>query len=424
VTLLRLAGTKTFASLRRHRNYRLFFSGQLASVCGTWMQNVALYWLILSLTHSPVAVGLLSLARFGPFTLFGLFAGVVADRFDNRRTVIVTQSAQLVFSALLAAVTLAGNVQTWQVYAIATLTGLAVVFDLPARQNLTMQLVGRDELPNAIALNSSLFNTARIFGPALAGIVLATAGAGWCFAINSASFLAVLAGLVLMRPSELYKLEGRVRPTLVNGVKEALAYVRGDRKMLVLTLMAIVVMSISFNVNVLLPVLAKDTLGAGPQTFGIVTSCFGAGALTGALVAATIAQSRWRFILGSVAVFGVTELLIAPLHSTLLVGALLFVCGVCFTTYTAASNSAVQLGTPDHLRGRVLGVFFYAWTAPLPLASPLIGWLCSVGGTELAFVFGGLCALAAAAGGAIAVRRAAGTSARRTRPEPAHSVAV
>src|SRR5262249_32825297 len=183
------------------------------------------------------------------------------------------------------------------------------------------------------------------------------------------------------------------------------AYVRGDRKMLVLTLMAMVVMSVSFNVNVLLPVLAKDTLGAGPQTFGIVTSCFGAGALTGALVAATLAQSRWRFILGSVAVFGVTALFIAPLHSTLLVGALLFVCGVCFTTYTAASNSAVQLGTPDHLRGRVLGVFFYAWTAPLPLASPLIGWLCTVGGTELAFVFGGLLALSAGGAGLLAVKR-------------------
>jgi predicted MFS family arabinose efflux permease len=284
-----------------------------------------------------------------------------------------------------------------------------------------MQLVGRDELPNAIALNSSLFNTARIFGPALAGIVLATAGAGWCFAINSASFLAVLLGLLLMRPDELYKLAGRVRPTLVKGVREAVGYVRADRKMLVLTCMAVVVMSISFNVNVLLPVLAKNTLDAGPRTFGIVTSCFGAGALVGALVAATVAQSRWRFILSSVAVFGVAELLIAPLHSVILVGVLLFVCGVCFTTYTASSNSAVQLGTPDHLRGRVLGVFFYAWTAPLPLASPLIGWLCSVGGTELAFVFGGLCALAAAGIGALVVRRDA-ARARSARVERARAV--
>ncbi len=419
MTRLRTAGNRTFLSLRRHRNYRLFFAGQITSVCGTWMQNVALYWLILSLTHSPLAVGILSLARFGPFTLLGLFSGVVADRFDNRRTVIVTQSVQMGFSALLAAVTLLGTVQPWQVYLIAVFTGTAVVFDLPARQNLTMQLVGRDELPNAIALNSSLFNTARILGPALAGIVLATAGAGWCFAINSLSFLAVLAGLVAMRPSELFPLIGRVRPTLLRGAAEGLAYVRNDRRVLVITSLAVVVMSISFNVNVLLPVLAKNTLDAGPQTFGIVTACFGAGALTGALVAASLGRARWRFIIGSIAVFGVAELVIAPLQNVAAVGAMLFICGICFTTYTSSSNSAVQLGTPDHIRGRVLGVFFYAWTAPLPLASPLIGWLCTVGGTELAFRVGGVCALAVAAGGAFAVLRSPPGSLRARSVEPA-----
>jgi MFS family permease len=401
--LVRLAGRRTFASLRRHRNYRLFFAGQITSVCGTWMQNVALAWLILDLTHSPVAVGLLALARFAPFTLLGLFSGVVADRFDNRRTVIVTQSVQMLFSGVLAAVVLLGTVQAWQVYVIATLTGIAVVFDLPARQNLTVQLVGRDELPNAIALNSSLFNTARILGPALAGIVIAAVGPGWCFAINSASFLAVLAGLLLMRVSELFPLVDRVQPTLLAGAREGLSYVRHNRQLLVLTLMAVVVMAFAFNVNVLLPVLAKETLSSGPLTFGIITASFGAGALAGSLVAATIGKARWRIMLGSVAAFGVAELLIAPLQNVVAVSALLFVCGICFTTYTAASNSAVQLGTPDHIRGRVLGVYFYAWTAPLPLASPLIGWLCSVGGTELAFVFGGLCALGSAAAGAVAI---------------------
>ena len=183
--------------------------------------------------------------------------------------------------------------------------------------------------------------------------------------------------------------------------------------------LAVVVMSISFNVNVLLPVLAKNTLDAGPQTFGIVTACFGAGALTGALVAASLGRARWRFILGSIAVFGVTELVIAPLQNVVAVGLLLFVCGVCFTTYTASSNSAVQLGTPDHMRGRVLGVFFYAWTAPLPLASPLIGWLCTVGGTELAFTVGGICALGAAGAGAVAVRRSPPGSLRARSVEPA-----
>jgi MFS family permease len=404
--LVRIAGKRTFASLRRHRNYRLFFAGQITSVCGTWMQNVALYWLILSITHSAIAVGLLSLARFGPYTLLGLLAGVVADRFDNRRTVIVTQGVQMAFSGVLAVLTLIGDVQAWQVYAIATLTGLAVVFDLPARQNLTVQLVGRDELPNAIALNSSLFNVARILGPALAGVVIASLGAGWCFAVNSASFLAVLAGLLAMRVAELYPLR-RGRPTLLAGAREGLSFVWHSRPVLVLTLMAAVVMSFSFNVNVLLPVLSKQTLGAGPLTFGIVTACFGGGALVGSLIAAAVGRARWRFMLGSVAVFGAAEFLIAPLQNVVLVSALLFVCGVCFTTYTAAANSSVQLATPDHLRGRVLGVYFYAWTAPLPLASPLIGWLCTVGGTELAFFFGALCALAAAGCGALAVRRSA-----------------
>lgn len=417
--LLRGAGARTFASLRRHRNYRLYFAGQITSVCGTWMQNIALYWLILSITHSPLAVGLLSLARFGPFTVLGLFAGVVADRFDNRRTVIVTQSVQMAFSALLAAITLLGTVHPWEVYGIATLTGIAVVFDLPSRQNLTMQLVGRDELPNAVALNSSLFNTARILGPALAGIVIAAVGSGWCFAINSVSFLAVLAGLLAMRTSELYPLVNRGRPTLLRGTREGLAYVRHARPVLMLTAIGVVVMSFAFNVNVLLPVLAKQTLSAGPGTFGVISSCFGAGALAGALVAASRAKSRWRFMLGGIAVFGLAELAIAPLHNVFAVSALLFLCGVCFTTYTSSSSAAVQLETPDHIRGRVLGIYYYAWNGPLPVASPLIGWLCTVGGTELAFGFGGACALAAALGGALAVRRSPPGSLRRRVPEAA-----
>jgi MFS family permease len=179
VALLRIASARTFASLRRHHNYRLFFAGQLTSVAGTWMQNIALAWLVIQLAPSSrgLAVGLLSICRFGPFTLLGLFAGVVTDRLDNRRTVIATQSVQMLFSAVLAVITLLGHVQLWEVYAIAALTGTALVFDAPSRQSLTFQMVGRSELPNAIALNSSLFNTARIFGPALAGIVIAAWGA-------------------------------------------------------------------------------------------------------------------------------------------------------------------------------------------------------------------------------------------------------
>src|SRR4029079_18160342 len=184
-----------------------------------------LAWVVVELApHSRgLAVGLLSVCRFGPFTVLGLFAGVVTDRFDNRRTVIVTQMVQMVLSAVLATLTLLGHIQLWEVYAIAALTGTAIVFDAPSRQNLTFQMVGKDELPNAVALNSSLFNLARIFGPALAGVLIAAFGAGWCFALNTLSFLAVLAGLLAMRVSELFPLVDRRRPTIWRGTREGFA---------------------------------------------------------------------------------------------------------------------------------------------------------------------------------------------------------
>ena len=281
MTLLRLASARTFSSLRRHRNYRLFFAGQLTSVAGTWMQNIAMAWLVVQLApHSRgLAVGILTVCRFGPFTVLGLVAGVVTDRLDNRRTVIVTQTVQMFFSAVLAVITLVGHVQLWEVYAIAALTGIALVFDAPARQNLTFQMVGRDELPNAVALNSSLFNMARIFGPALAGILIAAFGAGWCFALNTLSFLAVLAGLLAMRVRDLYPLVDRRRPTLWRGTREGFAYARRNRTVLVILAMMVVFSSVCFNFNILLPLLAKTTLDAGPRTFGIISACFGAGAL-------------------------------------------------------------------------------------------------------------------------------------------------
>jgi MFS family permease len=407
LTLLRVASNRTFASLHNHRNYRLFFAGQLASVAGTWMQNIALAWVVLQLApHSRgLAVGVLTLCRFGPFTLLGLVSGVVTDRFDNRRTVIMTQSTQMILSAVLAAIALLGHVQLWQIYVIATLAGTAVVFDAPARQNLTFQMVGRDELPNAIALNSSLFNIARIFGPALAGILIAAVGAGWCFAVNTVSFLAVLAGLLAMRVRDFYPLADRTRPTLWRGTREGFRYARRNRTVAVILGMMVVFSSICFNFNILLPLLAKDTLSAGPRTFGIVSACFGAGALVGALSAATMANARWRFMLLGAAGFGVSELVIAPVHATALAGALLFLCGVCFTSYSANSNTAIQLASPDAIRGRVLGLYYYAWNGLAPLGALAVGWLCDRGGTELAFAVAGSSALVMTAVAAVAITR-------------------
>jgi MFS family permease len=426
VTLLRLASRRTFASLRRHRNYRLFFYGQLTSVAGTWMQNIAMAWLVVDLApHSRgLAVGLLAACRFGPFTVLGLFSGVVTDRFDNRRVVIATQAVQMVFSAVLAAVTLLGHVQLWEVYAIAILTGSALVFDAPSRQNLTFQMVGRDELPNAIALNSSLFNTARIVGPALAGVLIAAVGSGWCFAINTLSFVAVLGGLLAMRVSELYPLLDRGRPTMWRGTREGFAYALHNRTVLVTIAMTAVFSAVGFNFNILLPLLAKTTLAAGPRTFGIISACFGAGALVGALSAAAVSRTTWRVMFLGATAFGICELLIAPVHSTILAGVLLFVCGIAFTSYTANSNAAIQLASPDHIRGRVLGLYYYAWNGLAPLGALIVGWMCDRGGTELAFAVGGTSVIVMTVLGALAVKPPKRFILRRVEPEPVERIAA
>jgi MFS family permease len=280
-------------------------------------------------------------------------------------------------------------------------------------------MVGRDELPNAVALNSSLFNAARIFGPALAGVVIAAAGAGWCFFLNGLSFTAVLAGLLAMRVSELHPLERRDRPTILKGTREGIVYASRSRTVKVVLAMMVVFASICFNFNILLPILAKQTLDAGPRTFGIVSACFGAGALVGALASAAFATTRWRVMFAGAIGFGLCELAIAPLRSVALVAVLLFVCGFFFTTYTANSNAAIQLASPDYMRGRVLGLYYYAWNGLAPLGSLLVGWLCATGGTTLAFSVAGACALTMTAAGAIAVTRPP----RRARPaSPAEPV--
>jgi predicted MFS family arabinose efflux permease len=214
-----------------------------------------------------------------------------------------------------------------------------------------------------------------------------------------------------MRVSELYPLRDRRRPTIFRGTREGFAYARRNRTVLVILAMMVVFASVCFNFNILLPLLAKNTLDAGPQTFGIVSACFGAGALVGALSAAAMANARWRTMFIGAAGFGVCELLIAPVHSTAVAGALLFVCGVFFTSYTANSNAAIQLASPDHIRGRVLGLYYYAWNGLAPLGALLVGWMCDRGGTELAFAVGGSAALAMTALGAVAVKRPT-----RTRP--------
>jgi MFS family permease len=396
VALLRL-NRRTFASLR-HRNYRLFFVGQITSVTGTWMQNVAMAWLVLELTGSPVAVGVLVLCQFLPFSVLGLFAGVFADRLDPRRLVMTTQAAAMVTATLLALLTLLGEIEPWQVYVLAVVRGIVLVFDAPARQAFTYQMVGPAELPNAVALNSSLFNAARVVGPAIGGVIVAAFGAGFCFAANAVSFLAVLVALAAMNVHELTLLNRNgARPAIFAGTWEAIRYARRSRRVGIVLALVAVVSTFAFNFNVLLPVLAGETLDAGPEVFGILSATFGAGALVGALLSATIARASLKLLLLGTAGFGLAELVLAPAQTLVVAATCLFAAGLCFTVWHANANASLQLRVPDAIRGRVLGLYFYAFLGFQPIGGIVSGWLADAGGTALAFAVGGGVTLVATA---------------------------
>jgi MFS family permease len=395
---------RTFESLR-YRNYRLFFTGQIVSQTGSWMQRIAMGWFVLQITHSAFDVGVMAFASFLPFTLFGLFAGVIADRMDARKLVLGTQAAQLVTSAALAFIALGGLARPWMLYAIGFATGLVLVLDVPSRQQLTYRMVGREALPNAIALNTSLFNSSRIFGPSLAGPVYALTGAGWCFLINAISFLAVLLGLLAMRQRDFFPIERFERPKFFSGTREGLAYVMRDRTMLTLLTLTFFLSTFAFNFNVTLPVLANTTLHEPVWVYSTLSALFGAGALVGALLTASRGRASLRVMLIGGALFTGAELLLSPVHDAVLAGVLLFVIGAGFTSWSANSNTSMQLAAPDHLRGRIIGLYFYAFNGTASVAGLMVGWLCARGGTELAFFTAGVIGLGATVFAGLQFRR-------------------
>jgi MFS family permease len=397
-------GGRTFASLRLHRNYRLYFWGQFLSQAGTWLQSAAMAWLVLQLTHSAFAVGMLAFWQFGPYAAFGLFGGAITDRLDQRTTLIATQVALAVCSAGMAALTLAHVVLLWEAYAIAAARGLILVLNNPSRQAFIVQMVGREELPNAIALNSSIANATRIIGPGVGGILIAAFGVGVCFSLDAVSYAAVVVALLLMRVDELLPIERREKRSVLRGTAEGLRYAqRTPTVRLALTIFAfIAIMSINFSV--LLPLVASQTLNAGAQVYGLLTACFGAGALAGALLSASFGRATWRILLVSAAGFGLGEFLLAPQRTVIGAILLLLATGVCYTLYTSNTNALVQLATPGYLQGRVAGLYSYLFAGSSPFGALIAGGLAERGGTQLAFFVAGATALICAASGYAARR--------------------
>jgi MFS family permease len=389
---------RIFKSLREHRNYRLFFMGQIVSLAGTWMQNIALAWFVVELTDSPLAIGALAFCRFLPFMLFGLYAGVIADRFDNRKLVMATQAAQMVVSIALTALVYSGVENIPATFALAFIGGAALVLDAPGRQSLTFQMVGRDELPNAIALNTGLFNGARIIGPAIAGAITAAGGVGICFAINAVTFLAVLTALALMRQDDLFRVDrDRDRKHALVAIREGLSFAWHNVEVRLALLILGIASTVGFNFHVILPVLTSQTLHAGPEVFGALSASFGAGALLGELVQAARARASWKALLLGATVFSSGLVVLAPVETVALTGVILFVVGVGFTVWVSNTSALLQLRAPDRLRGRVMSLFMFAFAGLAPVGGLFAGWLMEVGGTPLALALGGAMSLAVVA---------------------------
>lgn len=382
------------ASLQRHHNYRLYFAGQFVSQIGTWLQTAAQSWLILDLTHSAQAVGVLGFCFYGPYALLGLLGGALADRWNRRTTLLITQIAMATCAALLALVVFTHVASVWIIDGVALVRGTILVFNNPSRQALMVQLVGRSELGNAIALNTSLNNATRIIGPALAGVLIGTTGLGVCFALNAISFIPVIWAISAMRISEFHaQSDVRRSGPLLDSIRIGLHYARHTKTVAIVLVMMFVVSFLAINFNVLLPVLARQTMHGGPQTYGWITAVFGLGALIGALLAASRSRASRTLLLIACAAFGIGQVALATQHTFTPVAVALLSTGIAYTIYTASTNALVQLATPGFLQGRVGGLYNYVFLASGPLGSLLAGWLCERGGTGLAFATGGIAAV-------------------------------
>jgi MFS family permease len=357
----------------RHRNFRLFFAGQLISLTGTWMQQVAQGWLVLRLTDSPALLGLVAAASSLPVLLFSLPAGTLVDRFPKQRILIVTQLVAMLLAGILAVLTLTGAVEVWHVLTLAALLGTVNAFDAPARQAMTVELVGRDDLLNAIALNASVFNAARTVGPAVAGLVVALIGEGPAFLINTLTFLPVLLGLVLMRLPPFIPPASGGR---LQALRDGLRYIQRDEPRVRALLLQVGALSFFGFVHIpLMPVFARDVLNAGASGLGWLSAASGLGALIAALVLAQLPKEAPRGRIITIALFLHMPLMVAFTLSRSLPLAMLcmFGTGLAGVCSMALSNTLIQTIVPDGLRGRVMSVFTLLLLGMSPLGGMFAG---------------------------------------------------
>lgn len=391
-TLALAAADRTFSSLRV-RNYRLWFVGQATSLSGTWMQQVAQGWLVLQLTGSGTALGLVVALQFVPLLVLGPVGGMAADRLDKRRVLLATQSAAALLALTLGLLVATDLVRLWMVYALALGLGLVNLFDNPARQTFVLEMVGPGRLTNAVSLNSVMVNLARVVGPALAGALIAAVGLAVCFLVNAATYLVVLAALALMRSAELRPTARQPRGR--GQLRAGLAYVRRTPELLVPLLMMGAVGTLAYEFPVVLPLVAKESFSGDAATYGAMTAAMGAGAVVGGLVTASRRPRRASALSVAAAALGTTILLAAAAPTLALALAALVLVGAASITFLATGNTALQLRADDAMRGRVMALWAVAFLGTTPIGGPLVGWVAETTGPRWALALGGVAALAA-----------------------------
>jgi len=409
LTPRRIARTRAMTAFR-HRNYRLFFGGQAISLIGTWMQQVAQAWLVLTITNGdPLWLGVVAAAQFLPVMILGLFAGILADVLPKRQTLLAVQVVMMVLAAILAVLTATGLVQVWMIVLLAILLGCANAVDMPVRQSFAYEMVGPRDVGNAVALNSAMFNGARVVGPAIAGLTIGAFGIALAFAINAASFLAVIVGLSLMRDSELRLPRLVPRPRSINEVfvnlGEGLRFVRDTPVVLLAVTVVGLVATVGMNFTVLIPPLAANVLHSDATGYGFLMTASGLGAL-GAAVALVIGGRPHpiRIAAGAI-VLGIASLVLAVSTSFPLSLALMIPIGAGGITMAATANATIQLSVPDGLRGRVMSVYTTVFAGSVPLGGITAGALASATGIPTTVAIGGFLSLAVGVGAYIWWRR-------------------
>jgi MFS family permease len=405
------AGRGTFASLR-NRNFRLFFVGQTISNTGNWLTNVALTLLVLHLTNSGFAIGLLAAVQYGPILLFSINAGVIADRYNKRKLLFFTQSLEMAESIALACLAFTHHPPLVALFVTAAVGGSLLALDNPLRRSFVTEMVTEEDRANAVVLYSLVVNVSRIFGPALAGVLVITVGYGWCFTVDAAAYLVVLAALWMMRPAELHR---RIAPPRAKGeIRAGLRYVAATPNLWISFVMLGAIGLLSFNYfNVTLPLFAIRSLHGGDGTFTLLYSTFSAGAVVGALVIANKRLVRMRHILIGAAAFGVTMVGLAVAPTTAVAVPVMLVVGLAEILYMTATTAIIQVEADPAFHGRILALQTFLLIGTTPIGGPILGWLADALGARAPILLGGVVCLATAAWGVTTrrfIQRRAATS--------------